>query len=118
MGGEAEEAEGNDSDGEGANKAVDDDLAGGKLGEEDQALNQASLSSHAILLVTELGFGTRMPLSSKRMRLSRRGGRGLICMKLTGNDNVCAVCVVSSKAEIKKPAKAKEAWQFWYADFK
>lgn len=113
--GEGEEDLG--SEGEKAEKDGEDDEAAmvvdgqGEAKDVEEANDQDGTDDQCILLVTEMGFGIRMPLSLARMGLSRRGGRGRRCMKLLDGakcDNIVAVCSVSNRGEVKRPSKWRE----------
>ncbi|CAJ1440469.1 unnamed protein product, partial [Effrenium voratum] len=73
------------------------------------------MATGCVLLVTECGMGTRVPLSSKRIGLSRKGGKGKKAIKLMDNDSIAAACVVSSRSA-EPPQVPQVAWQLYSRD--
>jgi len=72
-----------------------------------------------VFLVTENGWGNRVPVSCKRIGLSRKGGKGKRVMKIQeGRDRIVAACVVSGKPEVQQPLPSKHAWQLYVNDQK
>ncbi|CAE7941106.1 gyrA, partial [Symbiodinium sp. KB8] len=68
-----------------------------------------------VLLVTKCGLGARIPLSSKRIGLGRRGGVPKRVLKVADHDSVAAACVVSGK-DIREPEKPLGALQLYLKD--
>eukprot|EP00439_Symbiodinium_sp_Y106_P044990 s4533_g5.t1 len=68
-----------------------------------------------VLLVTKCGLGARVPLSSKRIGLGRRGGVPKRVLRVADHDSVAAACVVSGK-DIREPEKPMEALQLYLKD--
>jgi len=87
------------NDGEGAGAAQDG--------------NNTADVGQCTLLVTQQGYGIRMPLESKRMVLRKRGGAGLVAIKVFGHNRVISACIVSGKTEIPEPAPAKSPFDIW-----
>lgn len=111
-----------DSDGE---KAVPGSPLAAQLGAgaaaDVAASTGASTTGQCALLITAFGMGVRMPLSVKRIGLSRRGTKGRPAIKLadgTPRDTVAAVCIVSSKGDVREPERPHQAWQIYLAERK
>jgi len=122
-------AEGDDSeDGDGVGAAAESD-GDGEEGESDtekakgvpnseeanaaQDINSSADVGRCALLVTQQGYAIRMPLELKRIGLRRRGGAGCAAMKVSGNNQVIAACIVSGKPEIKAPAPPRSPCDIW-----
>jgi len=114
------DAEEKDSDGEKGDDADDKDDKDDKDDDDAEHPGEGT-DEQCILLVTEQGMGIRMPLSGKRIKLMRRGGRGRRCIKLSCGrdpDNIVAVCPVSNRGEVKRPNKWREPWLIYHHELK
>lgn len=69
-----------------------------------------------LLLVTQDGFGTRMSLSEKRLKLARRGGRGARVMKVGGRDQVIGAAIVTGQMAPPKPKDARRPEDLYVDD--
>jgi len=81
----------------------------------------AKQDERCVLLVTEMGMGMRIPLSTKRLGLSRAGKCGKRAIKLhdgAQQDKVVSVCVVSGSSESGKPEPPRRPFDIWYAENK
>lgn len=104
-----------ESDGEKPAKAE----GAGEEGSEPDETGGTKDDDQCILVVTEQGMGLRVHLSAPRIKLRRRGGCGLRCIKLTEGrnpDNVVAICCVSNKQETAKPQRPRLPHVIYLAD--
>jgi len=118
---EKEEAAADDSDEDGQDaEDVNGEKADGAQDEvmdvgQEQADPANSDPGPCVLLVTKCGLGARVPLSSKRIGLGRRGGVPKRVLRVADHDSVAAACVVSGK-DIREPEKPMEALQLYLKD--
>jgi len=69
-------------------------------------------------MVTEDGWGMRVPLSHKRLWMVKRGRAGLRVMRVADGDDMVGACIVSGKTELKKPAEPRQPFWIWYSENK
>eukprot|EP00930_Biecheleria_cincta_P023601 TRINITY_DN17030_c0_g1_i2.p1 TRINITY_DN17030_c0_g1~~TRINITY_DN17030_c0_g1_i2.p1 ORF type:complete len:1542 (+),score=490.15 TRINITY_DN17030_c0_g1_i2:59-4684(+) len=119
---EAEEEDEEDPGERSGGQAVADsreETANGSTGEgeaadgESKAPSSGTDEGQCVLVITECGFGNRIPLSCKRIGLGRRGGKGKKVIKLLDKDSLVAACVTSGKGDVAQPVKPPLAWQLY-----
>lgn len=63
------------------------------------------LSTQSVLIVTESGMGKRVALSD--LKLMSRNKKGVQAIKLSGGDQVCAMCITGSQMLPRMPRKPR-----------
>jgi len=71
-----------------------------------------------LLMVTENGWGMRVPFTHKRLQIMNRGRAGIRLMRVGDGDDMIGACVVGGKVEPKKPADPRKPFAIFYADNK
>jgi len=70
----------------------------------------------SLLMISENGWGMRVPFTNKRVQMARKGRAGLKVMKITDSDDIIGVVVVGGRVEVKLPADPRNAFKIWYAE--
>jgi DNA gyrase/topoisomerase IV subunit A len=68
-----------------------------------------------LLMVTEDGWGMRVPFTHKRLQMCKKGRCGLRVMRVGDSDDMIGACIVGGTTEVKKPAEARKPFNIWYS---